>query len=532
MDQENIALGVRMTEMLSKRGITHIFGIPGVHNQELYRGMPDSGITHILARHEQGAGFMADGYARATGKPGIAYVITGPGLLNILTPLGQAYSDSVSVLAISSCLDDHVGVRGQLHQMLDQRAAGATVTAASDEALSARAAYKLIDRAFSAFETDRNRPRHIQVPIKVLEAAADPAPHPKKPSVARATGHSFAAHIDLIASAKRPLFVLGVGCWFDGCHEAIAMMLAKTGAGVFTSYAGRGLIDPNHPALFGSTLAQTGAIAILEDADLIVTLGCELSENDMWRDDLGHSAPMIRVDIDVEVLADRHGAEYPVQAKTQDFIAALINGLPEEASPPAYSAAEVTTARAKLQASASAIYPGVQPVADALAQVLPTDVTIFSDMTQFAYASKEIWDLPIGSRWHHPTGFGTLGYALPAAIGGKVGLGDAPVIAIAGDYGFQYTVNELATAVELRQSLPILLWDNGKLGAIEDSMVGAQIGPNAVIAENPDFLALARAYGAYAIQPATLKDLCADVLNALKADRPTVIRMTPDLATT
>ena len=106
-------LGAQISHMLKDRGVTTIFGIPGVHNQEMYRGIEEAGITHILARHEQGAGFMADGYARATGQPGVAYVISGPGLCNIMTPMGQAYSDSVPMLVLSSVLDETEATRGQ-----------------------------------------------------------------------------------------------------------------------------------------------------------------------------------------------------------------------------------------------------------------------------------------------------------------------------------------------------------------------------------------------------------------------------------
>ncbi|MFT4715922.1 MAG: 5-guanidino-2-oxopentanoate decarboxylase, partial [Paracoccaceae bacterium] len=131
--------------------------------------------------------------------------------------------------------------------------------------------------------------------------------------------------------------------------------------------------------------------------------------------------------------------------------------------------------------------------------------------------------------WHHPTGFGTLGYGLPAAIGGKIGLGDAPVVAIAGDYGFHYTMQELGVAVELGLSLPIILWDNGKLKEIEDAMLGAQIAPNAVVARNPDFCKLAEAFGAYAARPSDLAALQSDLQTALKADGPTLIHVTPDI---
>ena len=155
---------------------------------------------------------------------------------------------------------------------------------------------------------------------------------------------------------------------------------------------------------------------------------------------------------------------------------------------------------------------------------------IYSDMTTFAYAAKEIWDMPRPGHWHHPTGFGTLGYALPAAIGGAVARNGLPTLCIAGDYGFQYTLQELAVAVELGLPLPILLWDNGKLGEIEASMVAAQIAPNAVEVRNPDFTALASAYGAHSAKPQDLNTLQDAIIRALAADGPTVIHVSTDIA--
>jgi 5-guanidino-2-oxopentanoate decarboxylase len=152
---------------------------------------------------------------------------------------------------------------------------------------------------------------------------------------------------------------------------------------------------------------------------------------------------------------------------------------------------------------------------------------IYSDMTQFAYVAKEVWDMDRPGHWHHPYGFGTLGYATPAAIGGAVARRGKPTLAVIGDYGFHYTMQELGVAVELGLSLPIILWDNGKLKEIEDSMVRAQIAPNAVIAHNPDFMKLAEAFGAHAVAPATLVEMQAAVLYAFDADGPTLIYLTP-----
>lgn len=131
--------------------------------------------------------------------------------------------------------------------------------------------------------------------------------------------------------------------------------------------------------------------------------------------------------------------------------------------------------------------------------------------------------------WHHPYGFGTLGYATPAAIGGAIARPGKPTMAIIGDYGFHYTMAELGVAVELGLSLPIIVWDNTKLGEIEDSMVRAQIAPNAVVARNPDFCKLAEAFGAQAVQPKTLDDIGPALRAAFDADGPTLIYLTPAL---
>ncbi|PTX56379.1 acetolactate synthase-1/2/3 large subunit/5-guanidino-2-oxopentanoate decarboxylase [Litoreibacter ponti] len=518
------ALGAQLSHMLKSRGVQTIFGIPGVHNQELYRGIEEAGITHILARNEQGAGFMADGYARATGRPGVAYVITGPGLCNILNPVGQAYSDSVPLLVIASCLDDTAGRRGQLHQMLDQQGAGGTVAEWSETARTAEAAYQLIDRAFVEFQTSRPRPKVLNVPISVLQGAATPAPSGDVrisfDAPSRAQLERIAA---MLSDAKLPVVILGGGARRAG--PLGAQVAAACGAATFTTSAGRGLVADDVPLHFGG-LTRPGSAEVLARADVVLAIGTELSECDLWRDTLGHRCPLIRVDLDPEVLADRHRPTDPVLADATVFCEALLDILPASVSD--WDAAEIVATRAKWRAESDAERPGILPVVEALRAALPDDAMIYSDMTQFAYVALDTYQMTRLGHWHHPSGFGTLGYALPAAIGGKVGRPDLPVVSINGDSGFQYNIQELATAVELGLPLPIIVWDNGKLKEIEDSMVAAQIAPNAVIARNPDFCALARAYGARAARPESLAAFQDAVRDALAADTPTLIHMTPE----
>jgi acetolactate synthase-1/2/3 large subunit/5-guanidino-2-oxopentanoate decarboxylase len=518
--------------MLHARGVDTIFGIPGVHNVEMYRGIEESGIRHILARHEQGAAFMADGYARATGKPGIAYVITGPGLLNALTPLGQAQSDSVPVLAISSCLPagDLGLVRGRLHDMIDQAGAARAVCGWSLAAATPASAYELIDRALAEFAGGRPGARHVQVPIDALARPAPAArPAPDLPARPLASPAAVAAVADKLRTARRPLFLFGGGA--RGGAAAARAILAKCHVASFTTSAGRGIPAPDDPLAFGGFLARPDAARVIGTADLILAIGTELAEVDLWRADLGHNpgqgAHLIRVDIDPRELTDDIGADLPVLGDAPAFLAALDATLAPQ--PGDWTPTEVAAARARWRAEAAAERPGILPVIEALRAALPPGCTVFSDMTQIAYVALEVWDMDAPGLWHHPFGFGTLGYALPAAIGGKVGVGARPVVAMLGDYGLQYTLPELGTAVELGLPLPIIVWDNGKLKEIEDSMRRAQIAPNAVIARNPDFLALARAYGAHGVEPATLAAIAPAVAAALSADRPTLIRLTPAL---
>lgn len=541
-------LGAQISHMLKDRGVRVIFGIPGVHNQEMYRGIEEAGLTHILARHEQGAGFMADGYARATGQPGVAYVISGPGLTNIMTPMGQAYSDSVPMLVISSCLDETAATRGQLHQMQDQRGAAATVCDWSEEARTAEAAYALIDRALMEFQTSRNRPKHVQIPIAQLEASATPCvawqdapPAPggaiqvtrlpsaiKSPSPLDALSF-LAIHL---MRAERPLMIFGGGVSrISNANHVVKSILETCKAASFTTYAGRGVVPPDTELFLGSTLARSRTAKLLDTSDCVVVVGSDLAEVDIWRRKAGQRPGAFHINIDSEVLASAHPKDWTLQYNAVEALFDLKEKLTGQRKA-TWSTELIAGYRDQFRAEVDAERPGIVPVADALRECLPQGTMIYSDMTQFAYSAKEVWDMDRPGHWHHPTGFGTLGYALPAAIGGAVGRPDKPTLAIAGDYGFQYTIQELATAVELELSLPIFLWDNTKLGEIEASMVAAQIAPNAVTLRNPDFCKLAEAYGAASAKPETLDEMQAAVRAAFSARRPTLILVRSDIAPT
>ena len=314
-------LATQICRALADRNVRTVFGVPGVHNQELYRGLAGSGITHVLARHEQGAGFMADGYARASGKPGVTFVISGPGVTNILTPVGQAYSDSMPMLVLATCLDgaDILRGDGRLHELKNQEVAGDSVADWSLAAGDAQSVYRLMEKAFNEFSCKRARPKIINIPLSILSDVAPPPPPPaRRPAKPRARPEVVEQAANLIREARRPLFVLGGGAIGD--QASARKLVEAVGGAVFMTYAGRGVVSPDYPFSFGSFLARPESARCIADADLVVAAGTTLSQTDLWRDQLGHKCRMVRVDIDP-------GAFAALSAKMSPFSAMPVTSL-------------------------------------------------------------------------------------------------------------------------------------------------------------------------------------------------------------
>jgi 5-guanidino-2-oxopentanoate decarboxylase len=509
-------VGEALVSLLEAYGVDTIFGIPGVHNVEMYRALPRSKINHILTRHEQGAGFMADGYARATGKPGVCFTISGPGLTNILTPMAQAWSDSSNILVISSALDvvDSAQGRGRLHEMRSQLQAAQSVTVNATRVYTAVDVQDAVARAFSNYATARPRPAYLEIPLDLFtKPAGDGWLAQTFASRPTATQTQINAAVEMLTRAKRPFIIMGGGALHSG---ASALRIAEaTGAAIITTTAGKGAVPADHPNVWGYRLGYPETQNALQNSDCILAVGTELSETDFWNGSYRLTAPMIRIDIDPDVLARPHRVTLPILADAETTTTAIATQLSRHKPCHAKSPSTID----------DPLRQTLTRVLTVIRDSLPVETVIATDMTQIAYAANEIFPVSKPRTWLHPVGFGTLGFALPAAIGAKFGVGQTPVVALAGDYGFQYTVNELGTAVEHKLPIPILLWNNTALGQIRDDMVNKGIQPNAVTLRNPDFQAFGRAYGARAEKPENLNALAKAINASLKADGPTIIEM-------
>lgn len=515
-----LSAGEALVGLLEAYGVDTIFGIPGVHNIEMYRALPRSKIRHVLVRHEQGAGFMADGYARASGKPGVCFTITGPGVLNILTPIGQAWSDSSNMLVIATALDvtDSAQGRGRLHEMLDQRGAAATVTNLHMRAYTPKDLRDGIARAFANFASRRPRPVYIEIPLDVLKQPAGDGWHARAlPKMPVAESTLVDAAIKKLNAAKRPVMILGGGS-LGASAEALAMA-EKLQAPVFTTVAGKGAVPASHPLCMGYSLLNPETVEFIRSADCILCVGSELAETDIWDTTALIEQNLIRIDIDPDSLARPHTAEIAILGDAKPALAAISSGLKEPKKPWAVDA--------KAKHAGEHDDAVLTKVLGVIRSSLPPETIVCSDMTQIAYVGNIMFPVERPHTWIHPVGFGTLGFGLPVAIGAQIGAGKTPVAVLHGDYGIQYTINELGTAVEHKLPIIILLWNNERLGAIHDSMARAGIQPNNVTLRNPDFQALARAYGCKAEKPGSLDELSSAIKAALKSEGPTLIEMTP-----
>ncbi len=521
--------GEALIRLLEEAGFDTVFGIPGVHTLELYRGLAASGMRHVLARHEQGAGFMADGYARAGGRPALCVVITGPGVSNIATPMGQAYSDSVPMLVVSSAnaRADLGRGRGRLHESGDQLALTAPLAGHAVLAREPADIPAFVAEALDMFASRRPRPAHLHVPIDLL---AEPAPALWR--VGRRAGPpapdagAVEAVRGVLAAAKAPAIVAG-----GGSIEAAAglrVLVESLPAPLVTTVAAKGVLPEAHALSLGATLSRAPTQELLAAADAVLAIGTELAETDIWRDEpLRFGGPLIRVDIDAARLVDDHGGDLALLADAEAFLEALgpVAGQGDRAA----AERRVEMARARRGGAHGRRDRGHVLLLEALRRALPEDGFVATDMTQVAYAGKSLFPVAQPRSWFHPAGFGTLGYALPAAVGAMLATPGRPGLALAGDYGFQFTMQELGTAVELGLPLPVVIWNNEGLGQIRDDMRAVAIQETGVAARNPDFLRLAAAYGCAGVRPDDRAALVEAVRTALGADAPTLIEVRPEI---
>lgn len=515
-------------DTLIANGIDTVFGIPGVHTLALYDALHDRPIRHVLARHEQGAGFMADGYARASGKPGVTLIITGPGITNVATPVAEAYTDGSPVFVVSANVEREYldAMRGNLHDLKDQQGVMAAVTQWNTRVMDPRDAPAAIAEGLSRLCNGRTRPVHVELPLDVMDETVPRSIDLPCVSIERhpAPLDAIDRAVDAISSARHVVIYPGGGAVASANPEALLAIAGRLSAPVVTSVMGKGAVPEDHPLALGATWDAGNAVDQLwNEADLVLVVGSKLGAQATRMFKLRYPEQMIRIDIDEAEMSRNAEPSIPLlgdAGATLDVLAARL----EERDIRCESFPRNRIAQVKQDATASAWGADRDPYIQAIRRAVPRDGITAWDMTMMAYVGQARFPVYEPRTYLFPAGYGTLGFSLPVALGAKIACPDKAVVAIIGDGGYQFTMAELATAVQFEIAVPIVIFDDSTYSAVKDAQLESRQGRYiAVDLVNPDFLTLADAYGVPSARPDTPEALEIEIARALRRTGPTII---------
>jgi 5-guanidino-2-oxopentanoate decarboxylase len=518
-------------QLLSAYEVDTVFGMAGTMTVELYRGIGRAGIRHVQCRNEQGASLMADGYARSTGKPGVCTIIAGPGVTNAATGIAQAYCDSKPLLVLSGACATLTQGKGwaAVHELDDQAAVTAGFTAFSAMIRYPEELPELLARAYGVFRGTRPRPVHLSLPRDILPMTVEGDWTTRRaPSLPMPDPAAIEEAADLLAKARRPLIFVGGGA--VGTRAALTDIAERLGAAVLSSNAGKGILPESHPLSLGCSILQEASREALADADVVLLVGSEVGQGDHFLPKLDIRGDIIRIDIDPGELTSMYSAAVPIQADARaamsDLSCALAKRRPAaQRSPGENRVREILARNSASMTDLEKLHARVWTI---LRAVLPADTIVMGDATQIVYSGTFAMPMEEERCWYYSGTYCALGVALPMAIGAKIGAPHRPVIAVAGDGGFMFTVNELATAAEERLALPVIVWNNDALKEIVDQMDRRGIPRIGLEPKSPDFVQLAQSLGCHGIRAASAGHLAQSLREALAADRPTLIEVRQD----
>ena len=488
-----------LVRRLRDHGVRHVFGYPGGQITPIYDALyREPAIRHILARDEQAAAFMADGYARASGRPGVSIAVCGPGVLNAATPLATSFTDSIPVLLLSGQVPA-AGCRlrsGYYHEN-EQLKVCATLTKRQVRANSVEAIGPELDRTFTAMQTGRPGPALFEVPLDVLRAEwngqVTPAPPPDTLLHLPRT-KNVDALAELVAGWKRPLILVGGGVVLADAGAMVVQLAERLGAPVFHSLGGKSAFPGDHPLLAGlpwhqatSDLSNMGPFMspLFAEADGLLAIGCRFTQACTGSWTLRPPASLAQIDIDSEELGRHYPVQLGIQADAREALYFLLGQLPAAQRQPWTKVVRREPPRL-----------GGLDLMSPLRRALPRNAIIAADITRLSYMMLADFPVYEPRTFLHPAGYVAMGYGLPAALGAKAACPERTVVAVAGDGCFLMSGMELATAVQEKLPVIVILVNDGSLTLIkaiqQRRYEGRFLG---VDLQNPDFQLFAQAFG-------------------------------------
>ena len=520
--QDKLTNGAELVvETLLREGANIVFGLPGIQLDPLFAAFFDGRdrLKLIDTRHEQGAAYMALGFAEASGKPGVFTVVPGPGMLNAGAALSTAYACGSPVIAmIGQIASSHIGMRlGDLHELPDQSGILKRLARSHDLVTAPAKVPDALARAFDWIARPGQGPAALELPPDVLAGSCEPVPAAARDTVPASLPMDALAKMSvMLAAARNPMIFAGRGAVHAA--EPLARIAKRMNIPVVLQGRAKGVLPDSHPL----ALNLLAASSLWRDCDLVIAVGTRMkSPLQAWPLPVGTS--LVTIDIDATSAPAVSMADLFIKADALAALEALELLLGQHDVKASLGAEQ---AKADAQAKIEEALAPQMGFLKAIRRALGEDGCIVTDYTQIGYVASVGYPVEAPRRIITSGYQGTLGYAFATALGAKVALPDKRVAAIVGDGGFLFTATELATAVKHRIGVVTLLFNDGKFGnvrRIQETVYGGKVIATDLV--NPDFCAFAESFGARGAKVASPDDLAAAMEEAFRHDLPTVIEI-------
>ena len=537
--------GRALIRALEEEGVEVMFGLPGGAILPVYDPIIDSSIRHVLVRHEQGAGHMAEGYAQATGRPGVAMVTSGPAATNIVTPLCDAYLDSTPLVVVTGQVP-LPAIGTDAFQECDTTGITMSVTKHNFLVTEAQDIPRTVKEAFHIATTGRPGPVLVDIPKDIvdpknprsaMEWTGDvemdlPGYHPR-------TGvdqSAIEAAADLIRTAERPILYVGGGVLKARAAEVLRELVELSGIHVVTTLMARGAFPDGHDLCLGmpGMHGNFTAVTAMQEADLLVALGARFDDRVTGRvDGFAPGAQIVHVDIDAAELGKVRRPDVAIQGDCRVAIEALVAAL----AAGGVGNADRTAWRSRIsgwqerfpltyEPSAPGDRLKPQYVIEQLRDATPEDTIVTSGVGQHQMWASQYWNFEHPYTWINSGGLGTMGFSIPAAIGAKVGCPDRMVWAVDGDGCFQMTAQELVTSTVENIPIKVALLNNSYLGMVrqwQDMFYEERLSEVHLSQDVPDYKAWAESMGCVGMRVDSPEEVPAAIAKANEIDDRSVV---------
>jgi acetolactate synthase-1/2/3 large subunit len=529
--------GKALLEALKKEGVTIIFGIPGGAILPIYDELYDFDIRHVLCQHEQSAAHMADGFARASGKPGVCFATSGPGATNLVTGIANAYMDSSPLIAVTGQVPKSM-IGKDAFQEVDIIGITTPITKYNFQPRSASEIPEIVKKAFFIASTGRKGPVLIDIPKDVQTEECE-LEFPEKVTIRgynpykKPCEKQINAAVELLASAEKPMILAGGGAAYPEASDYILKISELLLAPVATSLMGKGVFPEDHPLSLG-LLGMHGTLAankLVSEADVLLSVGTRFSDRTTGKvDEFCKETKVIHIDIDEAEISKNKKVDLAIIADASEALKAIYEGLIARLNKREETAwfkrvkefKEVWEGWIFEEESSKELKP--IPILKILRKILPIESILVTEVGQNQMWSALYFKVFKPRTFITSGGLGTMGFGLPASIGAKAAKSDVPVVDVAGDGSFMMTENALSVSVA--ENLPIIavIINNRVLGMVaqwQRLFYGKRY--SAVKLDRVDFVKLAEAYGAHGVRVQDLNEFSKALKEALKLDVTSVI---------